>query len=95
MYSLDRPAKFSWPLIEALADWSALTWHKGDPCTSCLVVILVSALMRKMFVVKYEGLREVWPIRATETGRGNCTGLTGVAQLGPTVADVQVCRSKS
>ena len=50
------------------------------------MVSLVSALMRKDFVVEYEGLREFWPIRATEVGRGNrnrtCTGPTGVMRLG-------------
>lgn len=52
--------------------------------SSCLVVSLVSALMRKDFVVEYEGLREFWPVRATEVGRGNrtCTGPTGVMRLG-------------
>jgi hypothetical protein len=48
------------------------------------VVSLVSAVMRKDFVVEYEGLREFWPVRATEVGRGNrtCTGPTGVMRLG-------------
>jgi hypothetical protein len=43
--------------------------------------------MRKDFVVEYEGLKEFWPVRATEVGRGNTTftGPIGVMKLGPTI----------
>jgi hypothetical protein len=54
------------------------------------VVSLVSALLRKDFVVKCEGLREFWPVTGTEVGRGNrtCTGLAGIMRLGLTVTDI-------